>query len=225
MTVRRLFATALAFLLAGTPAPARPEMLGVVVEAYRAHLNTGEVSAGTTVYDGDQFSTEEGGTLRLKSDAAMLDLAEMSRVIVGERANAAKETEATLIAGTVVFSTPKVNAIEIEALRAGIRAVADRPTVGEVGIVGPKELRVYARRGDLLFSYRGETEIIEQGKTYRVVLDPPEDNSKKEQPAKHGGRRRKAFLLIGIGGGGVGLGRLLHEAFESRDRPESPDRP
>lgn len=73
-TWRHSIATAVSFLVAGTPAPARPEALGVVVAAHHALLSASEVSAGTTVYDGDQFSTGEGGSLLLRSSAAMLDL-------------------------------------------------------------------------------------------------------------------------------------------------------
>ena len=219
MTVHRFLAIALAFLLAGIPVPARPEVLGVVVQADRAHLNTSVVSAGTTVYDGDQFSTDEGGTLRLRSDAAMLDLAEESHIIVRSRVNAAKDTEALLTVGTVVFSASRATAMEIQTQEARIRPVADAPTIGQVSVDGPKELRVYARRGALQFSYRDETETIAEGQSYRVVLDPPEGDPKKEQSTKKPGRPRKAFLFIVIGGGAAALGRLIHEMIESPDRP------
>ena len=75
MTLRSLLTVQIVFLLAGTSAPGRPAVLGVVAEAYRAHLGCSAVSAGaTTVYDGDQFSTEEGGALRLRCKAACLGL-------------------------------------------------------------------------------------------------------------------------------------------------------
>jgi hypothetical protein len=221
-TLRRFPATALAFFLVGTPAPGRPEVLGVVVEAHLAHLNSSVVSVGTTVYDGDQFSTEEGGTLRLRSDAAMLELGEKSDVVVGMKANSAKENEATLMAGTVAFSSRQAMAMEIHVKEARIRPLVDAATVGQVSVVGPKELRVYARRGDLLFSYGGETEIVGEGKAYRVVLDPPDDDGKKEQTAKKAARRHRAFLLIAIGVAAAiaGIPRIFFHGM-----PESPDRP
>ncbi len=219
MTVRHFLAIAMAFLLAGIPVPARPEVLGVVVQANRAHLNTNAVSEGTTVYDGDQFSTDEGGTLRLRSDAAMLDLAEESRIIVRSRVNAAKDTEALLTVGTVVFSAARATAMEIQAQEARIRPVADAPTIGQVSVDGPKELRVYARRGALQFSYRDETETIAEGQSYRVVLDPPDDDPKTEQSAKKSGRRRKTFLFILIVASVAGLSPIIDKGFESPDRP------
>jgi len=52
MTLRSLLTLQIAFLLAGTSAPGHPTVLGVVVEAYRAHLGRSAVSPGATVYDG-----------------------------------------------------------------------------------------------------------------------------------------------------------------------------
>ena len=78
MTLRSLLILQIGFLLAGTSAPGRPSVLGVVVEAYRAHLGRSAVSPGATVYDGDYFSTEEGGALRLRCNIAVVELAERS---------------------------------------------------------------------------------------------------------------------------------------------------
>ena len=79
MTLRFLLTLRMVFLLAGTSAPGRPAELGVVVEAYRAHLGGSTVSAGATVYEGDHFSTDEGGALRLRCKAALLELSERYR--------------------------------------------------------------------------------------------------------------------------------------------------
>src|ERR1700694_3804165 len=94
MTLRSLLTLQLAFCLAGTSAPGRPAVLGVVVEAYRAHLGGGAVSPGATVYDGDQFSTEEGGALRLRCNVAVVELAEKSAVLVHRVANESQDAEA-----------------------------------------------------------------------------------------------------------------------------------
>src|SRR5437773_8451251 len=72
---------------------------GQVVGADRAHLNSGAVSDGATVYDGDHFSTKAGGMLRVRCDATTLDLAEESAVIVRIRANGAQSMEAELSRG------------------------------------------------------------------------------------------------------------------------------
>src|SRR6266853_2190691 len=159
MTLHRSLALGMAALLAWNPIPA-PAALGVMVGADRARLNSGAVSEGATVYDGDHFSTEAGGMLRVRCDATTLDLAEESDVIVRSRANGAQSMEAEFSRGTLVFRAGQAAALEIAALQALIRSDGDAGTTGQVSIVGPKELRIYARRGSLQFSYREETRTI-----------------------------------------------------------------
>jgi len=66
MTACRFLTIVVAAFLAHTSALARPVVLGVVLEANRVHMNTATVTAGATVYDGDRYSTEARGTLRLR---------------------------------------------------------------------------------------------------------------------------------------------------------------
>lgn len=74
------------------------------------------------------------------------------------------------------------------------------PTIGQVTVVGPKQLKVYARRGALLFSYHDESEAIAAGQSYRVVLDPADDDhvskSDADDPAPKPSRRRRGFLFF-----------------------------
>jgi hypothetical protein len=226
MTLRSLLTLQMVFLLAGTSSPGRPAALGVVVEAYRAHLGGGAVSPGATVYDGDHLSTEEGGALRLRCNAALLDLAEKSAALVRHAEDVAQglEAEAELVQGTLVFSTARAGELEIEAREAHIRPVGNGRTVAQVSVIGPKELHIYARRGAVLFSYRGESKTITEGESYEVILDPPEDGSGKKQPAQKQGRPPKAFLLVAAGAGAAAAVVILHEKYEHKEM-ESPDRP
>jgi hypothetical protein len=174
MTLRYLLTLQIAFLLARTSAPAPPEVLGVVVLADRARLNNGAVSEGATVYDGDHFSTEEGGALRLRCNAALLELAEKSVALVRHAGGGAQglEAEAELLQGTLVFSTARAGELEIEAREAHIRPVGNGRTAALLSVIGPKQLHIYARRGAVLFSYRGESTTIAEGESYEVILDP-----------------------------------------------------
>jgi hypothetical protein len=223
MTLHRLLALEMAFLFAGNSG-VRPAVLGIVVQAHRAHVNTSAVSDGATVYDGDSFSTEAGGTLRLRGKAAALDLAEKSQLLVRDTGNGAQKIEAELIKGTLAFSTEHPAAVEIVAREARMRPVAETRTIAQVSVIGPKELRIYARRGSLQFSYRGESETVAEGKSYRVILDPSEDDPKKKKAPKDP-RPRKAFLLLAIGGGAGGVIYGIQESHRHHKPPESPDRP
>jgi hypothetical protein len=224
MTLHHLLALEMAFFLAGNSTPKTPAVLGVVVQAYRAHVNTSAASEGTTAYDGDNFSTEAGGTLRLRGGTAALDLLEESELLVRSAGNGVQEIAAELVKGTVVFSTAHLAAVEIIAREARIRPTAEARTVAQVSVIGPKELRIYARRGPLQFSYRGESELVAEGKSYRVILDLPEDDPKKKK-AVRAARPRKAFLLLAIGGGVGAVTYGIEESHRHHKPPESPDRP
>lgn len=223
MTLHQLLALEMALFLAGDLEGGRPAVLGVVVQAHRAHVNTSAVSDGATVYGGDQFSTEVGGTLRLRGQAAALDLAEESAVQLRRTGNGGQEIEVELIKGTLAFSAERPTAVEIVAREARIRPVAEARTIAQVSVISPKELRIYARRGALQFSYGGETEAIAEGEAYRVILDPAEDGPRKEKPVK-AGRQRKAFLFLAIGGGAAAAAVLIYENHRHK-KMESPDRP
>ena len=90
--------------------------------------------------------------------------------------------------------------------------------------IGPKELHLYARRGALLFSYRGESKTIAEGESYEVMLDPTEDGSEKKQSAQKSSRPPKAFLLVAGGGGAAAAAVILYERHKHKD-VESPDHP
>jgi hypothetical protein len=223
MTLHHPLALEMAVFLAWNFVPAPPAVLGVVAGAERAHLNSAAVSEGATVYDGDHFSTETGGMLLLRGDATTLELAEESAVIVRSRASGAQSMEAELSKGTLVFRAARAAALEIAALEALIRPAEDARTIGQVSIIGPKELRIHARRGSLQFSYRGETRTIAEGESYRVILDPSEDDSRKQGAVKPSGRR-KAFLFVAISGGAAGVAAIILENHRY-EKIESPDRP
>jgi len=197
---QRLLAIAMALSLAGIPNSAKPDALGIVVQADHASLGSEAASEGTTVYDGDRLSTEARGSLRLLIGEAMLDVTEQSSVIVHQDASvAAKEFEAELVSGTVVISAAAGTAAEIVASAARVRPIAKTRGVVQVRLVGPHELIVFARRGPAQISYRGENETIAEGKSYRVLLNPSDDGAAGVQGAKRSGKHGKTFLLIAVG--------------------------
>lgn len=226
MALRPFLALEMVALLAWSPASTSPAVLGVVVEADRVRLNTGAVSLGATVYDGDRFSTESGGILLLRGDAAMLELAGESTVVLRRAANGTRGDEAELSKGSLMFSADRATAVEIIASEAHVKPSADDRTVAQVSLTDPQELRIYARRGALQFSYRWETETIAEGAAYRVILDPPQsqDNPKKNGPVK-AARHRNAFLFVAITGGAATASAVILYENRGHKRTESPERP
>ena len=218
MSSRHLLALALLSSPAGfLAASGTPSVVGFVVRANLAHLGNYDASVGTTVYEGDQVSTESGGALRLKCNAAIIELGERSSATVrGVGTSAATE----LGSGGVVVSSARAVNIEIAAKGAEIRGINETPGIAEVTIRGPKELMVYARRGRLELVYGGEEEMIEEGEAYRVILDPTQDTAQRTKPpAKH---PHLKFILIATGIAAAVVVPVVVRALES---PVSPDRP
>jgi hypothetical protein len=121
MTFRHSLALTMTAFLTLSSLAARPAVLGVVVAADRVHLNTTAVTAGATVYEGDQFSTEAKGLLRVRIGTAMLELAEASVVSVRNRANSTQGMEVELANGTLVSSTTRTASLKYEMIGARIQ--------------------------------------------------------------------------------------------------------
>jgi hypothetical protein len=221
---QRLLAIAMSFLLAGIPAGSKPDVLGIIVLAEGASLSGGSASEGTSVYDGDRLSTETGGALQLRSGEVTLALSGGSSVIVRSNASSAgKAFEAELATGTITLSAAAEAAAEIQAFGARIRRGADGKVVVQVRILGPKKLMVFARRGSVQVSYREESEMILEGKSYYVLLDPADSEDSKDPTARKAGKRGKALVLIAVAAAAVAAGTSIPMA--TRQHYESPDRP
>jgi hypothetical protein len=221
---RRALARMLVVFLVAMPVPARPAAtpnvlpLGTVTQATHAHFNASRVTAGATIYDRDELSTEAEGALQFRSPAALLYLPGASGVTLHSLPNG---PQAQLQSGSVVFSTAKATGMEILAKQAVIRPVADGPTVAQVTINGPKELQINARRGALQFSYAGETEKLAEGASYRILLDQEDSAAppRTQRGPVKAARENRSFKIIVIVVAAWATQWGLHEIFESPDRP------
>jgi hypothetical protein len=137
-------------------------------------------------------------------------------------------TTIDLASGTLIFSTTPTASLAVLADGAVLRPASGPLTIATIKIIGGRELHVFAQRGSLEFSYRCETEVVEEGKSYGVLLDPTDkeiayaasldpDQDRKKPP-----KRRPVFLFIMIGAVvGAGIPILVH-ALESPDSPARP---
>jgi hypothetical protein len=185
-------------------------------------LGAAAASAGSTIYDGDQLSTDVDGVLRITGPALLLYLEGQSILILRHPAATEDRIEADLASGTLVFSAARNGSISVVANDALIRPAANAGTVAPIRVVNLKELRIYAQLGALEFSYHGESEVVAEGAAYRVLLDPTKKEAvalesepiNKKAPTVH-----HKFLLIAIGvAAGVAIPVLMRG-------PESPDKP
>ncbi len=133
---------------------------------------------------------------------------------------------ATLTRGGAVFSTANSRAFALKASTAIFRPQNDQPTVGNVTMLGPKELVVRCSRGALTIAVEDDVRVISEGTAYRVVLDPeaaaraaatPTPASRGQSPPRPAGKSR--FICYAIAFTALVTAIALDEALESPDRP------
>jgi hypothetical protein len=200
--------------------------LGTIVTAERAHVGENMADVGTTVYGGDFLSTEAQGSVQMRAGAARFLLLGASSAIVN---NAEGSPSAKLFSGTATFSTGNSRAFTLFASKAAIRPQTDSPTIGQVTYVSEKELLVTARRGGLTVSVEDETQVVAEGSSYRVLLDPadaqgPAGAGSGQGPSGSGGggplrAGRSRFLLLATAFIAAGTVVAIYFACESADRP------
>ncbi|HUL34515.1 MAG TPA: hypothetical protein VL128_11565 [Candidatus Eisenbacteria bacterium] len=216
--------------LATSPAWGDPKptaSLGTIVTASHARVGDSDAAVGTTVFSGDRLSTEHEGSVQIRAGAARLLLQSASAAVVNENEGA---PSARLLAGTATFSTGNANAFTLYASRAAIRAQSDAPTIGQVTYLGEKELLVTSKRGPLTITVDGDTQLIEEGASYHVVLEPPTTTGQGAEGAGSGKKDKgmggtplkagRSYFLIGaVAVTGVITAIGIHEALESPSRP------
>ena len=230
LRLRALCAAALSLSLVTVPVwgTSTPNVspLGTVIAADRAHVGEAAADVGTTVYGGDRLSTEAQGNVQVRAGAARLLLLSSSAAIVNDTEGA---PSAKLLLGTATFSTGNAHAFTLFASKAAIRPQTDAPTIGQVTYLNEKELLVTSRRGALTVTVEDETQVIPEGTSYRVLLDPAADaqgpagaGSGGQGPMKGGGplkAGRSRFLILATVVTGAITVFALTEALESAHRP------
>ncbi|MGB8475570.1 MAG: hypothetical protein WCE61_15920 [Candidatus Acidiferrum sp.] len=220
---REICAALLVSCLLMTPVwGASESALGTVVAS-----NHASAAVGTTVFPGDTLSTADAGSVQVRAGAARFQLSQSSIATISAEGGT---TQATLRHGSATFSTANANAFALNAWTAVIRPKSDEPTIGEVTVLGEKQLLVKCMRGALRITVGGDSRVIPEGKAYRIVLDPPAKEEAQSQPPMQGAGRRGSgrppisagtskFVWYAAGAVGIVTFLAVHEALESPDRP------
>ncbi len=229
--LRAICAAAFGLSLACVPvwAAATPNVapLGTVISAERAHVGDAKADVGTTVYGGDRISTEMQGSVQLRAGAARLLLLSASAAVVNDSEGS---PSAKLLLGTATFSTGNAHAFTLFVSKAAVRPQTDAPTIGQVAYINDKELLVTARRGGLVVTVEDDSQVIPEGTSFRVLLDPAPEaqgpagaGSGNEGPLHRSGGPFKAgrsrFLIVAVGLTGAVTAFAISEALESPARP------
>jgi hypothetical protein len=220
----------LSLLLASHSAGGGVSPIGMVIHADRAHVGVGSASPGTTLYEGDHLTTDAEGELAIRNRAVTLQLEQETNLTLGGVAPGEKGIAADLETGTVVFSSAASSAVVVRADGAVIRTGDDVPTIARVRVVSPKELRIFAQRGALDFSYRDASETITEGACYRVLLDVDEGDDRANPgtsgaPAKKVGGAHRACVFISIAVGAAVAAGVARSHLAHPHPDESPERP
>jgi len=224
--LREAIAALISISLLVTPVWGAPSSsLGTIVYADRAHMGAAPASAGATVFGGDRLSTEQSGSIQVRAGAARFLLSgASSATLATDEATPA----AILTRGSATFSTADSKAFALHVASAVIRPNTDQPTIGQVTVLGPKELVVKSTRGSLTVAVEEDVRVIAEGTAYRIVLDSPATVSAPQGPRGAGGRNsggppikaaRSRFIWYAIGITTVLTVWAVHEALESEDRP------
>jgi hypothetical protein len=159
-----LFLAALMVAPPGFGSQAKP--LGVVLETRNATLRATDGLPGTTVFAGDTVSTDHGGRMRVRMGEAQIEVMPESVVVFEELDSVAG---ATVVHGTVSFSSSETGTVAVRATGIVIRPQPKRFTHGQVTVVGPSELLVTSFRGPLELTLEDESLVVPEGTTYHVV--------------------------------------------------------
>jgi hypothetical protein len=224
---RAVLAAVVAYTLFLVPVNGAPAAaIGTITSATSAHVGAASASSGSTVFGGDQLSTEKFGSLQVRAGAARFMLSSASSAAVD---GSVAVPSARLLRGTMVFSTANAKAFLVHASTADIRPQTDQPTVAQVTYINDKELEVRSTRGSLTITVDGETQVVPEAMAYRVILDPGSyyaaENAQGPRGVgtRQGGPPLKAgrshFLLIAIIITGIATGVALYEALQSSDAP------
>ena len=218
---------------ASTSDAAEVETLGIVVASHSATLGNGIASDGATLFNGDRLVTAPGGGLSLRSGNAMLYMSGSTQITLHRTPSHNPVITKSLIRanvtfGSVSFSLSPDQYFLVSADGALIGPGAPMPTVGEITILDRHSFEIRARRGPLKIVYFDDSEIIPEGKSYRVELaDSDAASANTTQPTisahpRHAGRRHfiLLFLLGAAAIAAVGASAGYTKSIESPDCPQ-----
>ena len=204
-------------------APGATPALGILTQAYQAHVDEALAFPGLSVFDGEELSTEQQGRISVRVGHSLLSLAGNTSATVFHITDG---VHVDLTAGSLHFNGASGEVAEMHVGEALLRTVSKQAAQARLTILAPNVLQVTAQKGGVNFSYREEFRYLPEGQTYRIYLDAP---AEPQVDAVSGtGRAGIAgkvayFIMGGAVGGGAVWG--IHEGVAAGNPPISPSRP
>lgn len=175
---------------AGTPP------IGILTQAYQAHVDEAQAFPGLSIFEGEQLSTEKQGRIVVRAGRSTLTLAESTEAAVFRVTGG---IHIDLTAGSVHCSGAKGEVLEVHVAEALLRVGSNQATEAVITLLAPKVLQVTARKGGLNFTYRDEFRFLPEGETYRIYLDAPSEPQEVEGVAagKASLAGKVAYFIVG----------------------------
>jgi hypothetical protein len=117
----------------------------------------------------------------------------------------------------------------LNVLTAVIKPQSDEPTIGQVTMLGEKQLLVKCMRGALTITVGDDSRVIPEGSAYRIVLDPSAEEAQDQPPPQGAGSKgsgrpplmaaKSKFVWYAIAAVTIATVIAIHKALESPDRP------
>lgn len=141
----------------------------VIVLADLAHIGHANAATGTTVYPGDSLDTAAGGELRLTVGGGQVYLLSDTAANIGASSSV---LQATLVRGTLGFSSLTDRQFQILAPEGVIQAAGGRPAYGQVTMTAHNDIVISAYAGALVLHRGSQTLVVNAGQSYYVELVP-----------------------------------------------------
>jgi hypothetical protein len=191
---RSVLVAVLVGALVSLPAMAASEKpLATVVAAQSAHLANLNAVAGADVFFDDALVTDAGGSLRLKVGSGQVYLLGSSEATLRQQED---KVLAKVYRGTLGFSTPTPEQLEVETPLGVVHGVDGSRVYGQVAITSSEKMIITAYEGTLVVEGGGQSQTVRPGQAYSVSLAP------------NGGGGSDAGVQ-GVGTSGVNKGHLL----------------
>lgn len=206
-------------VLASPPNPLSAP-IGTVLEVKGAQTGQALATAGATVYDGDRLQTEASSTLRVLLGESQMYLRPGTLTEVRGISNG---FSAKLTHGSVIVSSRDARTFQVLADGAVVRPVGTGATVAQVTWVSPTELLLSSSRGTIQVTYDSDSQMIEAGNTYRMLIQPddpgPQGSGGNGGPAVAGGHHNNKTIFIVAGAVAAAVGVVVWRALESPSAP------
>lgn len=142
--------------------------VGVLTQAYQAHVNEWPAFPGRAVFEGQQLLTDGQGRIGARIGHSLLTLGGDTQAMVFRTRDG---IHVDLTSGAIFFTGAEGEIAEVHVGEVVLRTAAVESARTGVTLSGARTLQVRAHRGGLYLNHGEEFRFLEQGRAYRISLE------------------------------------------------------